>query len=187
MMRQPFVCAAVVCIGAMATAQSLPWPFDMAVQRVTDTGHGMVVTTTGGVFDFRPATGEVLLRQRIGTRRVVGAVRLAPALLSGLKVIANDAEAIRLRGRKGLTVTVTCDSVLRIDSRRAPLEFTVQGSFAPQFLRVERPGLLALDDVGGFGVYALPELPRRMAVQQSGKGFSVQDELPTGSTLLVGV
>jgi len=126
----------------------------------------MAITTTGAVFDFRFAKGEVLLRQRIAARRAVATVRLAPALLGGLRVIKSDGEAVKLRSRRGVVVTVTCDSVLRIDSRRTALPATVQGSFAPEFLRSERSGVLALDNVGGFGVYALPKLPRRATVQR---------------------
>jgi len=186
-MRYLWVCAGVLCQGPMTTAEPLPWPFDMTVEKVANTGQGIVVTTTGGTFDFRPATGEVLLRQRIGAQRLVGSLRLDPALLRGLRVTESGGEAVRLRTRRGLVAMVTCDSVLRLDSGSAALAVTVRGSFAPDFLRSERPGALALDDRGGLGVYPLPELPRRVAVQQSGRGFTIREDLPAGSTLLVSV
>ncbi len=65
-MRALTIGIVMLCLGTTAAAESLPWPFDMKVEKAVVTAEGIEVVTTGGVFQFRPATGEVLLRQRIG-------------------------------------------------------------------------------------------------------------------------
>ena len=186
-MRAWLIIAVLLCLGTTASAESLPWPFDMKVEQAAGTADGIKIVTTGGVFEFRPASGEVLLQQRIGNQRDVAILRLDPGLLMGLRVTEHDGEAVKLRSQPGLDATVTCDSVLRLDSGRAALAVTVTGSFEPEFLRVERQGVLALDNVGGIGVYPLPQVERRPTVQKSENGFSFKEEMPSGGTLLVGV
>ena len=184
-MRTLLTSVVLFCLASSAASAALPWPFDMKVEKVATAADAITVTTTGGVFEFRPAAGEVLLRQRIGKQRDVGVLRLEPALLAGLKVVKKDDDAVTLHSPGGLDATVTCDSVLRLDRDHAPLAATAVGSFAPEFLRAERPGVLALDNVGGFGVYPLPQVAKRPAVQQSEKGFTFREEMPEGGTLLV--
>jgi len=186
-MLQALVCTAMLILAAQATAEPLPWPFNMSVEDVTDSPQGITVTTTGGVFDFRPEAGTVSLGQRIGAQREVATLRLGTPALDGLRVLEQGAEAVRLRSRRGLRVTVTCDSVLRIESRRDALTMALDGSFSPQFVRSEGAGVLALDSIGGLGLYPLPALAGPMAVEHLGDGFSIRQDLPARSALLIGV
>lgn len=186
-MRALTISVAMWCLAATAAAEPLPWPFDMKVEKAEAAADGIEVVATGGVFEFRPAAGEVVLRQRIGQRREVGVMRLEPGLLEGLQVVENNARSVKLRGTRGLDITVTCDSVLRIDSDKIPLAAMVRGSFAAEFLRAERQGVLALDNEGGFGVYPLPKLERRPEVRKSPQGFNFTVDVSGGGTLLISV
>ncbi len=186
-MLQALVCTALLLLATQASAEPLPWPFNMTVEKVADSPQGITIATTGGVFDLRPDTGTVALSQRIGAQREVAALWLKPPAMDGLRVIEQSAESVRLRSRRGLRVTVTCDSVLRIECRRDALTMALTGRFTPQSVRSERPGVLALDSVGGLGLYPLPELPRPMAVEHLSTGFTIRQDLPARSALLIGV
>ena len=112
-------------LSAAVIAASLALPALPASAQSSEIVIGITVTTTGGVFDFRPEAGTVSLGQRIGAQREVATLRLGTLALDGLRVLEQGAEAVRLRSRRGLRVTVTCDSVLRIESRRDALTMAV--------------------------------------------------------------
>ncbi len=76
--------------------------------------------------------------------------------------------------------------MLRLDARR-PLSVIVDGSFGPEYLRVEPYGVLALDTSGGFGLYPLGAAAKQPTVAQSAGAFVVRQDLPARSTLLIGV
>ena len=180
----PLALLLATCTITFATP--LPWPFDMRVEQVTSDAATVQVTTTGATFELRAKAGEIAFSQRLSARRPLGVLVVSPEVLHGLRVIARDDDSVKLRTNRGLVLTIACDSVLRLDCR-GPLSTTVNGSFAPEYLRVERYGALALDTLGGFGVYPVGANEARPTAEQSAGAFSVRQDLPAHSTLLIGV
>jgi hypothetical protein len=185
-MRCLWTITVLLALCTMSFAATPPGPFGMRVEKVTVDRSLTRVTTTGAVFEFNPGAGTIAFYQRIGDRRRLGSLAVRPEVLGGLRVQEKGDESVELSSASGVTATVSCDSVLRFDSR-SPLSVTVDGAFSPVYLRNEPFGTLALDTAGGVGLYPLDAAAKRQAVTQSAGAFTVSQDLPARGVLLIGV
>jgi hypothetical protein len=187
-MRAIVLAVVVGLIAAQAVGAGLPWPFNMRVESCAQRGSdaGVVVTTTGAVLDVRPGSGEIVLSQRIGEKRIVGKVVLAEGLLRGLKRTSSDDEVARFETEAGLKIEVHCDSVLRLTCAKA-VALKIEGTFAPEYLRETSGAALALDEHGGFGAYFIDDAFVKPAVKEGGGGFTLTYDLAAEKAALIAV
>jgi len=179
-----------LCPGAATAA--VEWPFDMRVERVDDVGNCFRVTTTGAGFELRPGEDRILVMQRIGGRRLLGAVGPGTGALAGLRVASEDDRRVALISDRGVRFDITCDSVLRVACPQGTgagmaVEVQTASGFRPEFVRSTREGTLLLDECGGFGLYPLFAAETKPAFASRPDGFVWRMPLPPGEDLAVGV
>lgn len=173
--------AAVSAAQALARVQ---WPFDMRIEACLARPEGYLVRTTGAVFGLRAAAGEIVVSQRIATRRQLGRLSLAPEWIQGLKTVSRDREKVCLRAERGLSVEVHSDSVLRLRCPK-PVRLVIECAYSPEYLRRGQGAALALDEKGGLGIFILEEIPVHPRIERARIGFTVAYELSTPGEFLV--
>ena len=182
---------AVVLSSSAATA-AVEWPFDMRVERVDEVAEAFRVTTTGAGIELRPDENRILLVQRIGGRRVLGAVEPGSGTMEGLRVVERDGRQVVLASDSGVQFEVTCDSVLRVTCPPGLVAGMVVEArtsdgtdFQPEYVRSTREGTLLLDERGGLGVYPLFAADAKPVALGNGVGDGVQVRVPPGEALAI--
>jgi hypothetical protein len=136
--------------GAAVTFDGGPGALPMLVEKTEIQGGRIRVQTTGADFVVDTKEGRIQCSQRIEAQRPVIEIRF-PRGLNSLRVVRQDKTVCVLSTGK-LDLGIQCDSLIVI-AASAPQPVTCASPIAGKWARYEQGNVLAIDDLGGVGIY----------------------------------
>ena len=139
----------------------------MAVEEVRQAGDGIVVTTTGAVFQLNPAESRIRCAQRLGKARPTVSLQMGKGALAGLRVVAKGGGGVVLASDAGVRVKINCDSLLMLRVADATT-LNCKIPWNPDVIYPARSSRLVMDP---FGAVALLPISGKIGLE---KGASKQ-------------
>ena len=127
----------------------------MSIENFSAAEKEQIMQTTGAILSINRQVGTIVIKQRIGTERILAVIDL-PQELKGADGPRKEGFDYYWEGKKGAQMIISGDSVIRFKNIKY---LQVALKFEPEFQRVDEEitqfktgGLLALDGKGGIAI-----------------------------------
>ena len=137
----------------------------MKIERVDEQDDGIVITTTGAVFELDASRSQIACRERLGRDRESVSLALGTGTLAGLEVAAFGGGAVVLASDAGVRIKINCDSLLMLRIASGG-ELKCSLPWDPDLTYGSGNSQLIMDPFGAVGLFPI----RGKAALETGKG-----------------